>query len=137
MRHFVTQGIQLASVVSPILLLSRAAYIRSFSLNRFLRNNAVGTFAVGGSLGGGLGFARNSIGSNDFEIHDRAMAIRHNAQNVKAQDYSSELMSVFWCRADVGAVVGGILGTLLTTSVLLRRVSLVSSLAGGAALGSS
>lgn len=60
--------------------------------------------------------------SNDFEVHDRAMGIKHNAGIVKAQDYS---------------IVGSILGTLLTTSILLKRVSYISSIVGGAAIGRS
>jgi len=120
-RHVAAQTTQIASVASPLFLLGRSIYKRSFSLSSFLRNNAIGTFVIGGGTGVLLALGRMAP-LQEVDIRRRAVMLRHNVSLAAASDY---------------AIVGAILGTLLTTTVFLKRASLISNLSGGAAFGTA
>ncbi|KAH8928179.1 hypothetical protein BT69DRAFT_1257656 [Atractiella rhizophila] len=119
LRHTTVKGIQLFSLVYPPLLLAGMAWKRSFSVGRFMRNSALVGLGGGAAFGALAGWGR--LRSVEEEgVRDRAERLRANWGQNTVDDYS---------------LVGGFLGSLITTTVFLRRASPLWLVPGGASLG--
>lgn len=117
--HVAMKMVQTTALVAPTVGLARAAYRRNFSVNRWLRANAIWTFGFGTTAGLAMAWARLR-NEPDIAIYDRAYRIRSNVTQVRVDDYSK---------------IGAVLGALLTTTIFLRRASILNNAFGGAALG--
>ncbi|POY73010.1 hypothetical protein BMF94_3996 [Rhodotorula taiwanensis] len=84
-----------------------------------LRRTALSTFLVGPALGAGYAFVRLNSHSEEA-IRESAARMRADKGERKREDY---------------ATIGGVLGALGTTTLLLRRAPLVWTLGSGASLG--
>ncbi|CAD6588098.1 MAG: hypothetical protein CYPHOPRED_004266 [Cyphobasidiales sp. Tagirdzhanova-0007] len=123
--HVAFKMVQATALVAPPFSLARQMQAfqgiggTCFSVNRWLRNNAAWTIFFGSTAGLAMAWGRLR-NESDIAIHDRAYRLRHNSDQVRVDDYSK---------------VGAILGALITTTIFLRRASLVNNILGGATLG--
>ncbi|GAA95377.1 uncharacterized protein L969DRAFT_45689 [Mixia osmundae IAM 14324] len=118
MRHAAIKVVQGTVIAVPPLLLATQLYRRTFSLNRFLRGNAIASL-VGAAGGAGLyyGRARNF---DDVALADRVQRLRSNRSQAQVDDWT---------------LIGSIIGSLLTTTLFMRRANVLYCLLGGASLG--
>ncbi|GAA6006970.1 hypothetical protein JCM10207_009155 [Rhodosporidiobolus poonsookiae] len=122
LQHSAVKGIQGFALLSPPLILARALIARRFpSLSSSLRSLTLGTFLVGPAAGGVVELGRLYWqGISDAELEDKSARLKASASQRQADDY---------------AVIGGVLGSLVGTTLFLRRAPLVWVIGGGASLG--
>lgn len=86
------------ALLTPPVLILTALRTKSLSPSRFLRTNAVSTFAAGGAFGALSAVGRvNGMGMDQAGQEDRAERIRANAGQRRTDDY---------------CVIGGVLGAV-------------------------
>jgi len=113
------QASQIAALLLPPLYTVSALYRRQpITISRFLRASWVGT-ASAALLGGGFELVRLN-GMGPLEVGERAWAVGHDAQRLRAQDYT---------------LIGGFIGSLTTSAVLWKRAPKLHLILGGAVLG--
>ncbi|GAA5873032.1 hypothetical protein JCM8547_000011 [Rhodosporidiobolus lusitaniae] len=124
LQHSAMKGLQSFSLLTPPILLLRSLILRRpLSLSASLRSLTLLTFVAGPVGGAGLEIGRlywQRIGEG--ELREKAQRIRANQGQRRADDYT---------------VIGGVLGSLVLTTLLLRRAPLPWVLGGGASLGST
>ncbi|GAA5930899.1 hypothetical protein JCM1841_001966 [Sporobolomyces salmonicolor] len=113
------QGAQTFALLSPPLLLARAAWRRSFRLSTFLRSLTLSTLAAGPVVGAAVAAVRMAA-LHGAEVHDWALKIKADRTQRRVDDYST---------------IGAVLGALGTTTVLLRRAPLPWVVGAGASFG--
>ncbi|KAK4048936.1 hypothetical protein OIV83_004492 [Microbotryomycetes sp. JL201] len=117
--HCYYKGVQLSSIAAPPLLLINQLRKRTFSPSRLLKSLTISSFVVTPLIVTGLGYGRMS-GVGDEGVQDRAVRLRSNQGQRSVDDKS---------------IIGGVLGALATTTVFLRRASILWTVGGGASLG--
>ncbi|KAK4053304.1 hypothetical protein OIO90_003916 [Microbotryomycetes sp. JL221] len=119
LTHCYYKGVQLSAIAAPPLLLLTSLRRRQFSPTKYLRSLTVSSFVVVPAIVVGLGYGRMSSVQQEG-IVDRAVRLRSNQSQRNVDDKS---------------IIGGVLGALATTTILLKRVSPLWTLGGGASLG--
>ncbi|ORY66784.1 hypothetical protein BCR35DRAFT_282829 [Leucosporidium creatinivorum] len=117
--HYVQRGIQTFALISPPLAVLSQLRRPTFRFTPIFRATGIATFGVGSAIGAGLGWA-TMRGMNDEGVVRKATKIKTDANQRREDDY---------------AFIGGALGALTSTAILLRRVPIPWTLTGGAALG--
>ncbi|KAM0787263.1 hypothetical protein ACM66B_006498 [Microbotryomycetes sp. NB124-2] len=113
--HCYYKGVQLSSVVAPPLLLINQLRKRTFSPSQLFRSLTISSFVVTPLIVTGLGYGRmSSVGEEG--VVDRAVRLRSNQGQRRVDDKS-------------------IIGGLATTTVFLKRTSILWTVGGGASLG--
>ncbi|BEI81707.1 hypothetical protein CcaverHIS002_0208670 [Cutaneotrichosporon cavernicola] len=91
---------------------------RPMSVSRAMRGAELSVLG-GAAVGWGVGYARLRDQSEEA-IEDRVYRLKHNASQVRADDYSA---------------IGAFMGMLVVPAIFLKRASIFSLAAGGASLG--
>ncbi|KAL1751633.1 hypothetical protein FB107DRAFT_278491 [Schizophyllum commune] len=120
-RKGMTTGYEVASLLTPVVYTAFVLAKRGRSglhVNRLLRATWIGG-ALGAAGGGALSYARHS-NSTVEALQRRRMQIMYDANRLRLEDH---------------AVIGGVLGGVLTTAIFLKRASVVNLILGGGGIG--
>ncbi|GAA5982080.1 hypothetical protein JCM11641_004317 [Rhodosporidiobolus odoratus] len=122
LKHSAVKGIQGFAILAPPLLAARALLARRApSLTASLRTITLSTFLLGPVAGGGVELGRVYWqGLSSTELGDKAARIRSSTSQRRADDYSA---------------IGGVLGAIMSTTILLRRAPLLWVAGTGASFG--
>ncbi|BGP21104.1 hypothetical protein JCM10213_008982 [Rhodosporidiobolus nylandii] len=124
LAHSAVKGLQAAAILTPPILLARIVLLRRpASLAAVLRTQTLATAVLGPAAGAGVELGRLYWqGLSQAELEAKAARIRANQGQRRADDF---------------AAIGGVLGALVGTTLLLRRAPLVWVVGSGASLGAA
>ncbi|TRM59379.1 hypothetical protein BD626DRAFT_409117 [Schizophyllum amplum] len=120
-RKGMTTGYEVMSLLTPAAYTAYVLVKRGRSalyVNRILRATWIGG-AIGAAGGGALSYARHSSSTVDA-LQRRRMHVMYDANRLRLEDH---------------AVIGGVLGGVLTTAIFLKRANVVNLILGGGGLG--